>query len=470
MSSDQPRRDLILAANAGSSSLKITLFTTLDPEVAKERGRSVEFVLNCSISSIMSPPVKAVFKSRSSFDDKANKKEQDPGLGQEGDGRDKVKDHETAFQWFLGCLKEVASIDKERIGWVCHRVVHGGDYHDPVVITEESYHDIEHLSDLAPLHNGAALSVIQACIKALPNAKSIAYFDTTFHRPIPPHIASYAIKQEVAEKRGLKKYGFHGLSYSYILRAVAKHLGKPPEELNLIALHLGSGASACAIKNGESLDTSMGLTPLSGLPGATRSGAIDPSLIFHYTNRAGRITHDPKSAAHVGVSLAEEILNKDSGWKAMTGTTDFATISSKAELSNPDPTISSRNPNRLAFDLFVDAILNCIGSYHLKLEGQVDALVFAGGIGERSVELREVVGRRVRCLGYQRLDGERNGSADGSVEVVQVSEEGSEISLGVEGEQRKKRILVCHTDEQFEMANDCASDTSRWEKQHSSTG
>ena len=162
-------------------------------------------------------------------------------------------------------------------------------------------------------------------------------------------------------------------------------------------MHLGSGASVCAIKNGKSLDTSMGLTPLTGLPGATRSGGVDPSLIFHYTNKAGRMSHDRSQAVNIHVTLAEEILNKKSGWKAITGTTDFGKIS-KGE----------REVDRLAFDIFVDRIVGFVGEYFVKLGGQLDALVFAGGIGEKGVKLREEVVRRVGCLGFV-IDGEKNG-------------------------------------------------------------
>lgn len=130
----------------------------------------------------------------------------------------------------------------------------------------------------------------------------------------------------IAEPRGLKKYGFHGLSYASILRSVSAFLHKPAHQTSLIVLHLGSGASACAIKDGRSVDTSMGLTPLHGLPGATRAGALDPATIFHYTNKAGRISHDKAQAVNVGVTEAEEILNKKSGWKALTGTSDFGEI------------------------------------------------------------------------------------------------------------------------------------------------
>jgi len=175
----------------------------------------------------------------------------------------------------------------------------------------------------------------------------------------------------------------------------------------------------------------MGLTPVSGLPGATRSGAIDPSLIFHYTNKAGTITHDPSMAADLPVTLAEEILNRESGWKAMCGTTDFAKVVEKRD----DPKYG------LAFDIFVDRIMNYVGAYYAKLGGQVDALVFSGGIGEKSWQLRKVIGEQVQCLGFQGIDdGANKGEGHGVWDI---------------GAGQGKRVLVCETDEQYEMARQC---------------
>ncbi|KAF8909775.1 Acetokinase family-domain-containing protein [Gymnopilus junonius] len=427
-------RNLILSVNAGSSSLKISLFST-----AKRLGftEPVALVFTSSISSISGPPAKFSFRlatGEQRFKDKPV---------------DSIKDHSTAFAHFLDYLENHCSIPKSRIVYVCHRVVHGGDYAERVEMDPEAYHHLERLSDLAPLHNGAALSVIKACIDAMSEARSVAYFDTSFHRSIPSHISSYAIDQKIATERGLRKYGFHGLSYAFILRSVSRFLERPPESLNLILLHLGSGASVCAIKAGKSYDTSMELTPLSGLPGATRSGSIDPSLIFHYTNKAGRITHDPSMATNVGVTMAEDILNRKSGWKAMTGTTDFGTVTSKADLSAPASTdedleiLRKFNPHRLAFDLFTDRIIQFIGSYYLKLGSEVDALVFSGGIGENGAELRSVIGKKMECLGFCKVDEERNAKARKEDAVV------IDISVGSdEDEERKKRVLVCKTDEQ----------------------
>ena len=177
----------------------------------------------------------------------------------------------------------------------------------------------------------------------------------------------------------------------------------------------------------------MGLKPLSGLPGATRSGDVDPSLIFHFTHDAGQPSPGSSKALHV--TRAEEILNKESGWKALTGTTDFGVVSEKAEQGDEKA--------KLAFEVFVDRLVGYIGAYFVKLGGEVDALVFAGGIGEHGVELRRAVVERVGCLGFE-VDGERNGGLKG--EVVE----------DVGREDAKKRVLVCKTDEQAEMAEECA--------------
>ncbi|KAF5367100.1 hypothetical protein D9758_003953 [Tetrapyrgos nigripes] len=183
---------------------------------------------------------------------------------------------------------------------------------------------------------------------------------------------------------------------------------------------------------------------------ATRSGAIDPSLIFHYTNKVGRISHDPDMAINLHVTQAEQILNSNSGWKSLTGTTDFAEITQRAG--------EGSEVHQMAFNLFVDRILNYIGSYHLKLEGKVDAIVFSGGIGERSIELRKAVSEKVRCLGYNALDETKNESLDDdkAARVVGIDVR-PEKDSGVES-----RILVCRTDEQFEMARQCALEDKFW--------
>ncbi|EIN09768.1 acetate and butyrate kinase, partial [Punctularia strigosozonata HHB-11173 SS5] len=431
------RQGLILSVNAGSSSLKISLFKPSGSS-SSDKDPVADLLLESSIDDLSSPPARFTLKHEDASPSDSSqdvKKEQ----------KDDIKDHASAFSYFLDHLEHESGIKKADIQQVCHRVVHGGDYAEPVTISSETYHHIEKLTDLAPLHNGTALAVIQACLKSLPNARSIAYFDTTFHRALPAHVSSYAIDPSVARPRGLKKYGFHGISYAYILRTVSSHLRKPPTSVSIIALHLGSGASACAIHAGRSIDTSMGLTPVHGLPGATRAGAIDPSLIFHYTNTAGRISHDPAHATNVGVTEAEEILNKKSGWKAMAGSADFREIAKR-----------DTDAKRLAFDLFVDRILGYVGAYFVALQGNVDALVFSGGIGEKSVELRERVAERVRCLGFKPVDPKKNADV-GDVEGAVV-----DITAAEGGEGEGKRVLVCRTDEQYEMARECVLEDGFW--------
>ncbi|KZT72978.1 acetate kinase [Daedalea quercina L-15889] len=419
-----PKDGLILAVNAGSASLKISLYRRAEKSSSTSRHGVVELLLT--------------------------------GREAKNVSAEGIKDH----AYFLNHLKNESKIAKGSIVHVCHRVVHGGDYYEPVIIDSESYHYIENLSDLAPLHNGAALSVMKSAIEALPKASSIAYFDTSFHRSLPLHIASYAINTEVAQKRGLKKYGFHGLSYAYILGAVGYYLQKDTSSLNLIVMHLGSGASICAIRNGRSLDTSMGLTPVSGLPGATRSGLVDPSLIFHYTNRAGRITHDPSQAVDVRVTQAEEILNTESGWNALTGTSDFGeVVKHMKEHQQTDATAGKNVADwksdakwKLAFDLFVDRIVGFVGSYYLRLGGKVDALVFSGGIGEKSAELREAVVRSAECIGFQ-LDQAANAKAS--------KEEGAVLNVGKRAD--FCRVRMCRTDEQLEMAKESALAEKFWQ-------
>ncbi|KAA8567060.1 hypothetical protein EYC84_010137 [Monilinia fructicola] len=312
--------------------------------------------------------------------------------------KEKISTQKDAFQYILNLLindPDFPPITKvEDIAIASHRVVHGGDYKASKIITNDTYHHLETLSDLAPLHNASALAIISHCISALPNTRNIAVFDSEFHASLPPHISTYPIDQEIARKNGLRKYGFHGISYAFITRSVAGFLGKKEGDTNIIALHLGSGASACVVKDGKSWDTSMGLTPLAGLPGATRSGSLDPSLVFHYATNVGKLS--PSSTDSLHISRAEEILNKESGWKSLTGTTNFGTIASSS-----DPKM------RLAFDIFVDRILSYVGHYYVSLRGNVDALVFAGGIGEKSDVLRKRVVDEVRCLGFE-IDAEKN--------------------------------------------------------------
>lgn len=252
---------IILSINAGSSSVKISIF------LASQGQEPVELA-ETQVDGLTAPPPRLSYTRAGCRIAKG--KDIDKAISSQND----------AFQYMLGELindpgfKEINS--REDIPIACHRVVHGGDFDRPQIITRATYNQLEDLTDLAPLHNSSALEIVRFCIKELPKTRNVAVFDSQFHQSIPEHIRTYPINQEIAKKNKLRKYGFHGISYSFITRSVAQFLGKKQDQTSLIILHLGSGASACAVKNGRSWDTSMGLTPLAGLPGATRSGSLDP--------------------------------------------------------------------------------------------------------------------------------------------------------------------------------------------------
>lgn len=413
--------EIILSINAGSSSVKISVY-----KASSDNSQIPSQLAEAVVEGLTAPPAKLNYTRG----DKKIKGKELENIGSQEDAFRYVLDHLTNDDG----LTELK--DKDDIRFTCHRVVHGGDYPKSQVIDRETYHHIEELSDLAPLHNAPALTIVRAVADILPNARNVAYFDSSFHNTIPDYICTYPIDQDIARKNKLRKYGFHGISYSFIVHAVSDYLKKPSEELNIVALHLGSGASACCIKNGKSHDTSMGLTPLAGLPGATRSGSIDPSLMFHFTHSAGKPSRSSSEKLHI--TQAEEILNKNSGWKSLTGTTDFGKISS-----------SDRHEDQLAFNIFVDRISNYVAPYFTKLNGKVDALVFAGGIGEKGDRLRAAVVDGVKCLGFE-LDDSKNGQKMENV-VTDISAEGA-----------RYKTLVVQTDEQLEMARGVMEDKDRF--------
>lgn len=253
---------LILAINAGSSSLKLSLYSTTG------EGEDPKEIAVAEVTSLSAPPASMKYTVHPHPTDKSS------------DVPSHVKDPDAAFKFLLDKLVHDSNLprlkQKEDVKYACHRIVHGGSFDKVRVIDRSTYYTLEELSDLAPLHNATGLAIVRTVHDALPDCTNMAYFDSQFHATIPKHIRTYAIDQKLAEKNKLRKYGFHGVSYAFITRAVAKYLGKEQEDLNMIALHLGSGASACAIQGGKSLDTTMGLTPVSGLPGGSRSGDVDP--------------------------------------------------------------------------------------------------------------------------------------------------------------------------------------------------
>jgi len=273
--------------------------------------------------------------------------------------------HDEALATILKALKD-DGIDISHIDAVGHRVVHGGEYfQEATLIDENVIQKIDALSSLAPLHNPANLQGILAIKKISPNLKQYAIFDTAFHSTMKEEAFLYAIPLDLYEKHKIRRYGFHGTSHSYILKEAAKELKKNVSKTSIISLHLGNGASICAIKNGKSIDTSMGFTPLEGLVMGTRSGDIDPSIVLYMIKELS-----------LSVDEVSNILNKKSGLKAICTQSDVREI-----LKSNDA------KSKLALSMMLRRIRKYIGAY-MTLFDSLDALVFTGGIGENSEYIR----------------------------------------------------------------------------------
>ena len=298
-----------------------------------------------------------------------------------------MKNHNDALNSVIGMLRD-ASIDISNIAAVGHRVVQGGEkYNCSVEINEDVLKTIDKLSALAPLHNPANLMGIVAAQQLLPNAKQVAVFDTAFHQTIPDFSYRYAVPVAWYKELGVRKYGFHGTSHLYVSKRAAKLLGKPASECNIISMHIGSGASACAIRNGVSIDTSMGMTPLSGLTMGTRPGDIDPGVILYVMDRLGLTT-----------SEMQKHLNKASGHLGITDCyTDRRDLEENKE---------KNDYCRLALTMEANNAKKYIGSYMAEL-GHVDAIVFTAGVGENDDYLREEMCSSLEELGIK-LDKEVN--------------------------------------------------------------
>lgn len=295
-----------------------------------------------------------------------------------------VADHEAALGLALKRLTDpeigaVAALGE--ITAVGHRVVHGGArFSGAAVIDDEVTQAIEDCIRLAPLHNPVNLAGIRACQKLLPGVPQVAVFDTAFHATMPEHASRYAIPYDLAEKHGLRRYGFHGTSHKYVAQRAAAHLGRGFREVRLITCHLGNGASVCAIDHGRAVDTSMGLTPLEGLVMGTRSGDVDPGLVLHLTSALGM------TAAQV-----DKLLNRESGLLGLSGISkDMRELEAAAAEGNERA--------RLAIGVFCYRVKKYIGAY-LAVLGGVDALVFTGGIGQGSAWMRARICQGLSAMG-----------------------------------------------------------------------
>ncbi|KXF79886.1 acetate kinase [Enterovibrio coralii] len=277
----------------------------------------------------------------------------------------------------------------ENLGAIGHRVVHGGEqFTKSALICDTVLKGIEDAASFAPLHNPAHLVGIEAAKAAFPSLKNVAVFDTAFHQTMPEEAFLYALPYKLYKENGIRRYGMHGTSHFFIAQEAAAQLGKPVEELNIINCHLGNGASVCAIKNGKSVDTSMGMTPLEGLVMGTRSGDLDPAIIFHL--------HD---ALGYSVEQINNMLTKESGLAGLTEVT--------SDCRFVEDNYGTKEEATRAMDVFCHRLAKYVAGYTACLDGRLDAIVFTGGIGENSGPIRELVLNRLGLLGVE-VDQERN--------------------------------------------------------------
>ena len=355
----------ILALNCGSSSLKYQVFDA----------DSMNVVVSGNVEKIGLPDS---FITQKYPDGTKTKKETS------------MKNHDEALNVVLFMLRE-ASIDLNEIKGVGHRVVMGGDkFASSVKITDDVIKTIDKLSPLAPLHNPSALMGIITAKQLLPNATQVAVFDTAFHQTMPDYSYRYAVPAAWYRELGVRRYGFHGTSHLYVSKRAAKMLGKPASECNLITLHIGSGASATAIRGGVSVDTSLGMTPLSGLTMGTRPGDLDPGVVLYVMGQLG-----------LTPAQMEKHLSKDCGIMGLT--------ECYADRRDVEQNKTTNDACRLALDMEVQNVKKYIGAYMAEL-GHTDAIVFTAGVGENDEYLREMFCSGLEELGIK-LDVDKNKNA-----------------------------------------------------------
>ncbi len=338
----------------------------------------------------------------------------------------KVANHEEGIKLVIeqlldknyGVIKDLSEIDA-----VGHRIVHGGEkFSKSVVITDEVEETIKECIPLAPLHNPAGITGIEACKKALKGVPMVAVFDTAFHQTLPKKAYMYAIPYEYYEKYGVRKYGFHGTSHRFVSKRVAEVMGKPVEDLKIIACHLGQGASLCAIEGGKSIETTMGLTPLAGVPMGSRSGDIDPSIVTFLMKKE-----------NLSCDEMDTILNKKSGKLGLSGVSiDDRDIEAEAEKGNERA--------QLAIDNFVYQVAGYIGKLAVQMKG-VDVITFAGGIGENGISARKQICEYLEFMGVK-IDDEKNNCRGKEVEITTPDS--------------KVKVYVIPTNEELMIARDTA--------------
>ncbi|OQW78713.1 MAG: acetate kinase [Proteobacteria bacterium ST_bin11] len=385
----------ILVLNAGSSSVKYSLFDMLD--------RSV----------LIAGIIERIGEEAPSHS---------YALASNNRTRDEIVclNHKQALQLLFETLTACGVLnDRSELACIGHRVVHGGEhFREPALIDTHVIQQIAGVIPLAPLHNPANLLGIEEAIQQMGGTPQVAVFDTAFHQTLPDYAYRYPLPEYLYTQHGVRRYGFHGTSHRYVAEQAAQYLGKPLSEINLITLHLGNGASVTAIKHGQSIDTSMGMTPLEGLMMGSRCGDIDPAIHF-YLSRTLKLSNE----------AIETLLNKESGCKGICGENDMRAIHRLAETGDDQA--------RLALAMYAYRIRKYIGAYCAVL-GRVDALVFTGGIGENDAWLREQVCLDMTIFGIA-LDREKN------LKPARPSSTISQANAGL-------AVLVIATDEELEIA------------------
>jgi acetate kinase len=340
--------------------------------------------------------------------------------GEDHTEKRRVVDFEDALRSTVEAFRRRGpAIDQDNLAAVGHRVVHGGNlFAEPVVVDDRLLATVEDLVPLAPLHNPANLEGLRVARRLFPDVPQVAVFDTAFHQTMPEHAYTYAVPASWREEHRIRRYGFHGTSYAFVSRCAAELLERPVEDTNLVVLHLGNGASAAAVRGGRSVDTSMGFTPLEGLVMGTRSGDIDPAIHGHLHRE-------------VGWSLDEidRALYRESGLLGLSGANDFREVTRRMAAGDEGAT--------LAFDVYAYRVRKYVGAYYAAL-GELHAVVFTGGVGQHSAELRAAAVGGLERLGIV-LDAARNDAPATGARAV--STDGSDVA-----------VLVVPTDEEWEIA------------------
>ncbi len=389
----------ILVLNAGSSSIKYQLFNMADNAVLA--------------SGIVEQIGEKESMCKIKFKD-VNSKEH---ILEE---KCSIKDHDEALTWMSHMLIHSGIIhDLNELDGIGHRVVQGGaSFQAPAMVDEYVMSEIERLIPLGPLHNPGHLAGMKVSLKQSPNVPQVAVFDTAFHATLPPYAYMYAIPYKYYEELRIRRYGFHGTSHFYVTKMAAQFLKQKMNTLNAITLHLGNGASVAAIEKGQSVDTSMGLTPLEGLVMGTRSGDLDPALLFYLARKRG-----------LSIDELDTMLNKESGLKGICGSNDMREVMSLAQGGNEKA--------KLAREMFIYRLKKYIGSYSAVL-GKVDCIVFTGGIGENDVDLRLATCQNLDNLGIK-IDPTLNAIRSNEMRCISTQDS-------------KVKVLVIPTNEELEIA------------------